>query len=295
MIHIILMVLLSLTTLMVQTTQGETGRYGVVHAPAPVLNSSDFRTIFGGPDGRSMKSDKCGQLRELEFIALPGSVFTIREQLKSGAASICRVETEEYSTTAGVKLYLDCRLLEFHDNAPPQRPRHLPKRADIVASLKESVGSSYVWGGNILEGVPELADWWYGDIAGLDRRRLTLSGLDCSGLLYRASNGWTPRNSSQLVRFGQPVAVARTTAEQIAETLQPLDLIVWDGHVVIVLDHDSTIESILACGQPGKGGVVITPLKQRLKEIMRSRTPADSWPQDGKAHKHFVIRRWYGL
>ncbi|HIJ94951.1 MAG TPA: peptidoglycan endopeptidase [Desulfuromonadales bacterium] len=287
--------MLYLAALTIQTAQGETGRYGVVRSPAPVLNSADFKALFGGTDGIVMKSDRCGQLRELEFIALPGSVFTIREQLKSGSASICRVDTEEYTAAAGVKLYVDCRFLEFHESAPPQRSRRLPERADIVASLKKSVGSSYVWGGNVTEGVPELMDWWYGDNAGRDQHRLTLSGLDCSGLLYRASGGWTPRNSSQLLTYGRPLAVARTTAEQIAAILQPLDLIVWDGHVVIVLDRTSTIESILACGRPGKGGVVITPLIQRLKEIMRSRTPADRWPQDGKKHKSFVVRRWYGL
>jgi cell wall-associated NlpC family hydrolase len=190
---------------------------------------------------------------------------------------------------------VDCRFLEFHESTPPQRPRRLPERAVIISALQESVGSSYVWGGNILEGVPELAEWWYGDLTGHDRQRITLAGLDCSGLLYRASGGWTPRNSSQLLTYGRPLAVAHATTEQIASTLQPLDLIVWDGHVVIVLDRERTIESILECSRPGKGGVVIRPLIQRLKELMRSRTPLDRWPQDGKKHTSFVVRRWYGL
>jgi hypothetical protein len=294
MMKLILLIILSLIVQISQTTQGETGRYGVVRSPAPVLNSVDFRIIFGGPDGTTMKSDHCEQLRELEFIALPGSVFTIREQLKNGPATICRVETEEYSASAGVNLYVDCRFLELHENAPPQRMRQLPLRAEIIAELKRNVGKSYVWGGNIPEGVPELADWWYGDLAGLDRQRLTLAGIDCSGLLYRASGGWTPRNTSQLLNYGQPVLLARKTAEQIMTVLQPLDLIVWDGHVVIVLDRDSAIESVLKCGKPGQGGVVITPLTQRLKTIMRTRTPVDSWQKNDKHSKNFVVRRWYG-
>ncbi|HPE85225.1 MAG TPA: hypothetical protein PLO43_03500, partial [Chlamydiales bacterium] len=82
----------------------------------------------------------------------------------------------------------------------------------------------------------------------------TFAGVDCSGLLYEASYGLTPRNTSELISFGE---------ERSLENLQPLDLLVWKGHVVIVLDPYHTIESRL-----GKG-VVITPLADRLSEIER--------------------------
>jgi hypothetical protein len=89
------------------------------------------------------------------------------------------------------------------------------------------------------------------------------------------------------------VHVAGKTAGEIAGSLDPLDLIVWNGHVLIVLDRGTVIESRLACGKPGNGGVVITPLQQRLTEIMRTRRPVDSWPAAGKQKDIFVVRRWF--
>jgi hypothetical protein len=82
---------------------------------------------------------------------------------------------------------------------------------------------------------------------------------------------------------------------EIAGSLEPLDLIVWNGHVIIVLDRDTVIESRLECEKPGRGGVVTTPLHQRLREILQTRRPMDQWPAAGKQRDIFVVRRWYGL
>jgi len=36
----------------------------------------------------------------------------------------------------------------------------------------------------------------------------------------------------------------------------------------------------------------LTPLRQRLGEIMASRKGVDSWPERGGKHQLFVVRRW---
>jgi cell wall-associated NlpC family hydrolase len=150
-----------------------------------------------------------------------------------------------------------------------------------------------VWGGNLQGGVAELMDLFYGGaVPAAAGRRLALAGLDCSGLLYQATGGWTPRNTSQLVSFGKAVPVAGKSPEQVVADLEPLDLIVWSGHVVIVLDQNTVIESRLECGKAGRGGVMTTRLRQRLSEIMRTRRPVDSWPSAGKQRDVFVVRRW---
>jgi cell wall-associated NlpC family hydrolase len=208
---------------------------------------------------------------------------------------IYRVETDEYRAPVGTRLYVDSRFLKLENAVPLPRKRRLPPREQVAAALRNSLGSSYVWGGNLRSGVPELAEWFYGAISPDDRDRLTLAGLDCSGLLYQATGGWTPRNTSQLVAYGNAVAVAGRKAAEIIVLVEPLDLIVWNGHVVIVLDHHTAIESRLECGKPGNGGVVATPLAERLLEIMRTRRPIDAWPVNGKQKNVFVIRRWYGL
>lgn len=272
--------------------------YGVARSAAPVLNSPAFSRIFGGADGRSLKTDRCGQVREMEFIALPGTVFRVRETIPGTGATVYRVETDDYPAPAGISLYVDSRFIELRDEQPPARSRILPPRERIIAALREAAGSPYVWGGNLREGAHALFGTLYPAEASWDdraKRRLALAGLDCSGLLYQATDGWTPRNTSQLVAYGTGVAVEGKSAREIAERLQPLDLLVWNGHVIIVLDRDTTIESRLECGRPGNGGVVRTPLRQRLAEIMRTRRPQDAWPAPGKRQGVFVVRRWYGL
>jgi cell wall-associated NlpC family hydrolase len=188
---------------------------------------------------------------------------------------------------------VDSRFIELQEAKPVSRARRLPPAAEILAALKGSIGSPYVWGGNLQDGVPELMELFYGGgVQAAARRRLTLAGLDCSGLLYQATGGWTPRNTSQLVAYGRGVQVTGKKMEEIAGLLEPLDLIVWNGHVIIVLDRDTTIESRLECGKAGRGGVMTTPLRQRLAEIMRTRRPVDNWPAVGKQRDVFVVRRW---
>jgi hypothetical protein len=230
----------------------------------------------------------------MEFIALPGTVFRILAEVKGSRAPVYRVTTEEYPTPAGGALYVDGRFLELRDEEPTPRLRRLPGREAIIASLKGAIGSPYVWGGNLQNGVPELERMFYHGIAEPERRRVILAGLDCSGLLYQATGGWSPRNTAQLVAFGRPLAIEGKGAEEIARSLQPLDLIVWSGHVIIVLDRDTAIESRLECGRTGNGGVVTAPLVQRLRKIMGTRRPLDAWPAEGKQRGIFVVRRWFG-
>jgi len=278
------------------TTPLHAARYGVARWAAPVLNTPAFTTVFGGRHGNALKTDRCGQVRELEYIALPGTVFRLLEKINHETATIYRVATDDYPTPAGKRLYLDSRFIDTRDTEPLPRACTLPARAEIIASLKSAVGKPYVWGGNVSSGVPELAGFFYrGTLPpGSEKPRL-LAGLDCSGLLYQATNGWTSRNTSQLVMFGKGLPIAARTAEGIAALLEPLDLIVWNGHLIIVLDSQTVIESRLECGRPGNGGVVTTPLQQRLAEIMRARSPVDAWPREGKQRDVFVVRRWFGL
>jgi hypothetical protein len=267
--------------------------YGVARSHAPVLNTSLFSSIFGGTDGKTLKTDRCGQVRELEFIALPGTVFSIRGEIRDGATTVFRVETDDYPLPAGTKLYVDSRCIELREEKPLPRTVKLPPAKEIIAALTASVGCPYVWGGNVQGGVAGLMKMFYGgEVPAAARQRLTLAGLDCSGLLYQATGGRTPRNTSQLISFGKAVPVAGKSLEDIVGRLEPLDLIVWNGHVLIVLDRETVIESRLECGKPGNGGVMTTPLKQRLTEIMQTRRPVDQWPAAGKQRDIFVVRRW---
>lgn len=77
---------------------------------------------------------------------------------------------------------------------------------------------------------------------------------------------------------------------EIAKQLKPLDLLVWDGHVVIVLDEKRTIESRGRGKNPG--GVEIVETKKRLEEIFKTRKPVNEYGDCPlSASKKFVVRR----
>lgn len=269
------------------------GRYARADIPAPVLNTADFRSVFGGADGNTLQVDNQGLIRAVEFIALPGTTFRIINALRRGDALIYEVESEDYpSQQSG--LYVDSRFVTVSVTPPPSRPRRMPTRTQILERMAAHQGLPYFWGGNVARGIPEMLDY-YPPARQLSPERegmWALYGLDCSGLLYEATNGATPRNTSELISYGDPVAIEGLSAAQIAAKLQPLDLIVWKGHVIIVYDQNRTIESCLSCS-PG-GGVTIRNLRDVLSEVMAKRKAVNQYPaRSTSGEKHFVVRRWF--
>ncbi|WP_243369806.1 peptidoglycan endopeptidase [Geotalea sp. SG265] len=275
---------------------GEPARhYAVAEIPTPVLNTPNFAAVFGGSDGRTLKMDDCGLIRAMEFIALPGTVFTIDQEMKRGNLRVFRVRTADYPYRSKTGYYLDSRFVRLSDKKPPERPRRLPHRQAIIDDMLAARGSRYVWGGNIREGIGQMLTFFRpaGSLDGQTANLWRLQGVDCSGLLYQATDGFTPRNTSELIGYGKPLAIAGKNIDQIVNLVEPLDLIVWSGHVIIVLDRERTIESRLDCGGTG-GGVVIRPLRQTLAGVMKTRLGVDDYAEASReGKKAFVIRRWY--
>mgnify|MGYP000873594383 CR=1 FL=1 len=247
--------------------------FAVASQPVPVFNSAAAARTQA-----LLKTDRCGQLRELEFIALPGTVFHIIATDMADPA-VAEVTTNDYQAPSGTRLYLHTALVAMTMDEPPPRIRSLPAAAVIDRQLRSTVGLPYVWGGNWRTGIQSDG-------------RLRFQGLDCSGLLYEATNGVTPRNTEQLVRFGRAVPIEGRGVDELLKVLQPLDLLVWKGHVIIVLDRPSAIESLLDCNNKD-GGVRITPLRQRLQQLLQQRKPVDHWPDNKEGSRVFVVRRWH--
>lgn len=255
-------------------------RYAVAVDAAPVLNTPSFSKIFGAP----RRLDPCRGTRPIEFVALPGTLFRIVEEENDGGVPIYRVTTHDYPYDNRTGYYVDSRFVQVVDEAAAtDRKPVLPTLEVVQRGLLASLGRPYIWGGNERDGVPLL-------------RRLypegnPLAGVDCTGLLYQATDGYTPRNSSALTSFGTGVRVAGLSAEEIANRLHPLDLVTWNGHVMIVLDGDSIIQSRMGCR--GGGGVVLSPLKETLRRLMKSRKPRDQYPKGEAGRRTFVVRRWF--
>ncbi len=271
--------------------------YAVALSPAPVLNTPDFAGVFGGRDGKTLRLDGCGQIREMEFVALPGTVFRVEEVINRGGPVIYRVTTDDYPYPTAKGYFIDSRFVKTSTGPLPPRPRNIPSRQTVIDNLLAAQGSRYVWGGNLREGVPRLLSF-YPPAGGTPLTPATadlwqLAGVDCSGLLYEATGGFTPRNTSALIAYGAPVPIKGLDAAQIIRLVEPLDLIVWQGHVMIILDRERVIESRLDCHGNG-GGVRVRPLREALINILKTRVPLDNYPTPaGEGIKGFVIRRWF--
>lgn len=252
--------------------------FAIAKLPTPILNTPDFERIFGGADGATLALDDKGLLRAVETVALPGTKFALQEKCSQ---KIYRVTTHEYP---GDSLFVDKRFLADADASAPERQKKLPPTDEILVSLQRHVGARYVWGGN-WPGIPQMLNF-YPPKKPLPEASLAtwiFQGLDCSGILYLATNGCAPRNTSDLVTFGKSLAIEGKTPHEISLHVKPLDIIVWKGHVLIVLTSNQTIEARHGFG------VILCNLEARLQEIMQERKPLNCWDTQ---HKGFVVNRW---
>ncbi|MBN2531456.1 MAG: hypothetical protein JXB88_01120 [Spirochaetales bacterium] len=291
---IILIIISGCTSL---TEKPGIAKYAVAKYPTPVLYTSDFNAVFGGEDGISLKFDDYGEIDELECIALPGTVFCIEDTMYKGKNCIYRVTTHDYPYPTEKGYYIDSRFVVVSHVKPDERIKILPPLKQILKNLRNAEGALYTWGGNYCRGIPENL-YFYPPLAEIDvslKEQWMLCGVDCSGLLYEATNGYVPRNTSTLVTYGEPVLIEGLTLSQITEKLLPLDIIVWKGHVFTVIDKGEVIESNYDYEpeiEGFQGGVRISPADKRLEMLLKERTPVNDYNKEVEGKK-FVIRRWY--
>ncbi len=243
-----------------------------VIAPAPVLNTPDFRSVFGGESGFDIPRDSFGHPAAYEFVALPGMRFSV---VASVDPHILQIAAPTYSSKP---LYIDQRFCRPCDGLKTYGEPSF-SAAELLEKMEKRLGLPYVWGGNWSEGIPQVLDY-YKPAGNLDSRveeLWTFRGLDCSGLLFEATLGKTPRNTSALVLYGRPLA---------NDDLRPMDMIVYPGHVLFVRDRDTIIES------KSPFGVRIQPLKKRMDEILVEREFVRNWDLQTDPNRSFTIRRF---
>jgi hypothetical protein len=259
--------------------------FALTQGPTPVFNTSELATCFGGENGDTLPLDDQNLMRTVETVLFPNTLINLLEQIPH--STIWKIATDEYPYPGD--LYIDNRFIHIVNSRPAARKIDPPSISAIQQRMNHLEHTRYIWGGNWPEGInalpklypsqtnfhklkPHIQDTW------------RLKGVDCSGLLHYATNGFTPRNTSSLVHFGTPVDIEGKNTKEILQEVRELDMIVWTGHVVCVLDHKTTIESRAPVG------VVKTDAYERLSEIMAERKPVNKW---GSTHlPHFVIRRW---
>ncbi len=246
-----------------------------ITTPTPVLNTPHFNQVFGD----AIPLSPLGHPLQFEFVALKHMQFEVLDQI---GTNILQISWPQYSASA---LYLDRRFCQ--DIAHPRKctqkilstlPNPLIHRGfstkTILTHMESRLGTAYVWGGNWAQGIPEML-LYYPPTKPLSKQMQTLwtlKGLDCSGLLFEATHGATPRNTSHLLKFGRSLIPN--------EPLEPLDMIFYPGHVLFVRDQTTIIES------KSPFGVRICPLNERLAEISRE------WGPHEDGNSHFTIRRF---
>ncbi len=265
-------------------------RYAVSCVPTPLLNTPDFRCVFGGDNGAKLKKDAVGLVRELEMVALPGSTFTVYDDMGS---NIVRVSTHVYGAGGFAKLYADKRFLTISESRFPDPILQMPPRDVVLGRLYEANGSRYIWGGNYKAGLTEMLEYYPPAAQDGDIEYWALKGVDCSGLLYEATGGVCPRNTRSLVDYGEVVDIEGLTLERIISRARPLDCIVWPGHIVIFIEPGKIIQSRhnpLNRNKHHPDGVYIEDARAVLEELCSNKKPVNTYP-DKTLGGMFVMRR----
>ncbi len=252
-----------------------------VEKPAPILNTADFPFAFGGKNGKQIPLDAKGHPYCYEFVALKGTIFQVLETYPRDSYSIHKVICSFYPSDS---IYIDSRFTKV-----PNAPFYpiLPSKQTILRGMENLTGMSYVWGGNWSLGIPELIEY-FPPRESLEDKTLvywTMKGVDCSGLLYETTGGATPRNTSQLINYGKGLKLKGLSTKTIMSSLLPLDMIIYPGHVLFVLNQKTSIESKYPFG------VIQRNLEDRLEELFSERTLVDAWTKDPS--KDIMIRRFF--
>lgn len=239
----------------------------------PLFNSANIKEQL---EQSQLSFDVSGLFRPLEMIVLPFHNVMVTQE----GERVCQVI---YPDLVKDRFYTFNRFFEKRWHV--EFKQQTLGRDQVLQRLQSYLGLPYLWGGNwILDqaGLEQLDENFKGSsVEFMKNLKFLFSGLDCSGLLYAATLAQVPRNTADLVHFGQGLPVDGLSLDQLMKKLQPLDLIVWKGHVLIVLDKTQLIESRHGFG------VIVVSMKERLAEIRETRAPSVS-----ASLKTFVVRRW---
>ncbi len=269
----------------------------------PFFCLADFPRYYGSGTDGSLVLDDWNQVDPLEYVALPDTAMRVRQILSYSGITLLDVTTTEYPYDSDPH-YIDARMVQVigSDIAIPERKIKIPSPYTIQRRMRKQVGLPYIWGGNSPVGSMKMFDLYPSNhtIDDLTRAKWTMAGFDCSGLLFWATDGYTPRNTSKLITYGIGIDIEWKTPEEIVKILKPLDIIVWNEHGRIVLDKGHIIESTVNFSSTGNystpNGVRIVPLIESLRNIIdeKQRQPVNDWAASTfPKNEKFVIRRWY--
>lgn len=276
-------------------------KYGIANYYTPIFYTYNIRNIFGGNNGKTLKLDDYNQIDEVESIAFSWAIFEIYGEIKDWENTVYKIYTRDYDYLTKTGYYIDSRFVKIVDAKPENTDKTLPSAQTILERVKTLKWSQYVRWWNAPYGIPQILDF-YPPNWNIDenlKNKWILSWVDCSGLLYYATDGYTPRNTSSLITYWTGVEIQWLAIDEIISKLKPLDIIVWRGHMILVIDQDTVIESVYERKFDEtniQSWVIINNSKEILKQILEQKTPVNDYndPVFTDIPK-FVIRRWYNI
>ncbi|MDF2378956.1 MAG: hypothetical protein P1V18_01885 [Candidatus Gracilibacteria bacterium] len=276
---------------------------------APVLNTHDWDSVFGGESGKDLKYDRYGEIDEVVFVAPPGTLFNLKRQIRKVTRQ--GDETIYYKVTTPIydgsqALWIDGRFLNVND-VKPAFDVTAETATKTLVNLRNYENQPYTWRGSSSAGAPELLLYYppSESISARTQDDWSLKGFNSMGLLYRASNGATPLDAAQLSRFGRPVfknfndmvgddetPVADKKAKALTALLKPLDIVQFGDRVMIVLDNDQITEAKYLSKYAGK--VVISNLADTVYGLLDKGEFVEDPFQElvNRTKKKFFIRRY---
>ena len=191
---------------------------------APLFNSPNFYQLMLL---NGVGCDEKGHFRSLETVLLPHQSFQI---VNMRSDFIAEIKTDCYQF--GTQLFTDIR---FATQEVIKKPV-LASKHQIIQILKKQVGKRYLWGGTVPHPLFLMLKFYppKRNLTTFEKKQWVLDGIDCSGILHYATSGFTPRNTSQLMDYGNQVS---------EDELKPLDLILIHKHVLIVVDDKTIVHS----------------------------------------------------
>lgn len=242
--------------------------------------------------------DSANTIDQLSIVLPVWTPVTLIDKVEKWDFTYYEVRTRDFDVWYWNKdaYFLDSRFVENRESKPAEVIHKLPDMSSIFKTLLAAVDSQYIWWGSYYQWIPEINDLYSTpsdvELSSGEQQYKILQWTDCSWLLWQATNGYTPRTTRTLLSFWSSVPISWDSVDQIIKKVKPLDLIVWAGHVIIILSDEYVIESIWK--ENFEGWVEIVSLKERLQDIFTRRQPVDEWSKsDLPEKKKFVIRRWY--
>ncbi len=263
---------------------------------APLLNTWSFINTFYWSWFWPIL-DEYKQIDPIESILFSWTTVIIEDFIMDWDNKIYKIKSNEYDYDWD--FFIDARFVKTYNKKPSDRTINLPSKEEIINKLINLNWFPYVWWGNVSWWIPELAEY-YKPINTLEdelKNKLILNWFDCSGLLYFVTNWYTPRNTSKLVYFWTWIEIEWLSYNEIIDKIEPLDLIVWKWHALIVLDKENLIESSINHDEDiswsSYSWVKIRKIKPFLEDLMLNRIWLNNYDSEvPEWKKKFVIRRW---